>query len=65
MEKIVKNNRELELVTSHSSGYKTSLECRKKGKNYTKVKYLENKKSFIDKLKSNFHSFWAIIWWKK
>ena len=31
-----------------------------------KFEYLENKKSFLDEIKSTFHSFWrAIIWWKK
>ena len=28
--------------------------------------YLKNEKSFLDKIKSIFHSFWrSIIWWKK
>ena len=31
-----------------------------------KIEYLENEKSFLDEIKSIFHSFWrAIIWWKK
>ena len=31
-----------------------------------KFEYLENTKSFLDKIKSIFDSFWrAIIWWKK
>ena len=31
-----------------------------------KSEYLENKKSFLDKIKKKFHSFWrAVIWWKK
>ena len=30
-----------------------------------KIEYLENEKSFLDEIKSIFHSFWrAIIWWK-
>ena len=30
-----------------------------------KFEYLETKKSFLDKIKSTFHSFWrAIIWWR-
>ena len=30
-----------------------------------KFEYLENEKSFLDEIKSIFHSFWmAIIWWK-
>ena len=29
-----------------------------------KIEYLENEKSFLDEIKSNFHGFWrAIIWW--
>ena len=29
-----------------------------------KFKYLENEKSFLDEIKTIFHSFWrAIIWW--
>ena len=31
-----------------------------------KFEYLENKKSFLDEIKSIFYSFWrVIIWWKK
>ena len=30
-----------------------------------KSEYLENEKSFLDKIKNIFHSFWrAITWWK-
>ena len=30
-----------------------------------KFEYLENEKSFLDEIKSIFHSFWrAIFWWK-
>ena len=30
-----------------------------------KIEYLENKKSFLDEIKSIFHSFWkTVIWWK-
>ena len=38
----------------------------KKGKtNIQKFEYLENEKSFLDEIRSIFHSFWrAIIWWK-
>ena len=36
-----------------------------KGKKIQKLKYLENKKNFLDEIKNIFHSFWrAIIWWK-
>ena len=39
----------------------------KEGRTETqKTECLENEKSFLDKIKSIFHSFWrAIIWWKK
>ena len=39
----------------------------KKGKmGIQKCEYLENEKSFLDEIKSIFHSFWrTIIWWKK
>ena len=38
----------------------------KERKKLRKFEYLENTKSFLDKTKSIFHSFWrAIIWWKK
>ena len=42
------------------------LTGRKRGKReIQKIKYLENEKSFLDEIKSIFHSFWrAIIWWK-
>ena len=37
--------------------------CGKKGKKLQKREYLENKKSFFDKIKNIFHSFQrAIIW---
>ena len=30
-----------------------------------KFEYLQNEKSFLDGIKSIFHSFWrAIVWWK-
>ena len=30
-----------------------------------KIEYLENEKSFLDEIRSIFHSFWrAIMWWK-
>ena len=30
-----------------------------------KFEYLENEESFLDEIKSIFHSFWrAIIWWE-
>ena len=36
-----------------------------KGKKLQKFEYLENEKSFLDKIKNIFHSFWRpIIWWK-
>ena len=35
------------------------------GKKLQKFEYLENEKSFFDKIKNNFHSFLkSIIWWK-
>ena len=39
----------------------------KKGKSYKiSLKFFKNEKSFLDKIKSIFHSFWkAIMWWKK
>ena len=37
----------------------------KEGKKSQKFEYLENKKSFLDEIKNDFHSFSrAIIWWK-
>ena len=57
----MKNKRCLELVTSRSSGHKTSsekfLKKEKKGKKLQKSDYLENDKSFLDEIKKNFHSF--------
>ena len=51
--------------------YSTSIcpfesgKCGKEGKKRQKSEYLENEKSFSDKIKSIFHRFWrAIIWWK-
>ena len=42
-----------------------SEKCWKEGKTLQKFEYLENEKSFFDKIKNTFHSFWkAIIWWK-
>ena len=39
--------------------------CGKEGKKSQKIEYLKNEKSFLDKIKSTFYSFWrAIIWWK-
>ena len=39
---------------------------RKRGKDRNKkIEYLENQKSFLDEIKSIFHSFWRpISWWK-
>ena len=38
---------------------------KKRGRGKDKNEYLENEKSFLDEIKSIFHSFWrAIIWWK-
>ena len=39
---------------------------RKKGRTeIQKFEYLESEKSFLDEIKSIFHSFWkTIIWWK-
>ena len=51
--------------------YSTSIypfesgKCGKKGKKLQKFEHLKIEKSFLDKIKSSFHSFWrAIIWWK-
>ena len=30
-----------------------------------KYEYLENEKSFLDEIKSIFHSFWRVIIWRK
>ena len=66
MEKVIKNKRGLELVTSPSSGYKTSstsicpFESGKSGKEDKKIQkfeYLKNEKSFLDVIKNIFHSF--------
>ena len=39
--------------------------CRKRGKERITKNYFENKTSFLDEIKSIFHSFWmVIIWWK-
>ena len=39
--------------------------CGEEGKKSEKIEYLENKKSFSDKIKNIFRCFWrAIIWWK-
>ena len=49
------------------SSSKVMVERQKKreGHKYKKAKYLENKKSFLEEIKSIFHSFWkATIWWK-
>ena len=42
------------------------LTGKKEGKmEIQKFEYLENEKSFLDEIKSTFHSFWRnIIWWK-
>ena len=38
---------------------------KKRGRKIQKYEYLENEKSFLDEIKSVFHSFLkAIIWWK-
>ena len=51
--------------------YSTSIcpfesgKCGKEGKKLQKFEYLESEKSFLDKIKNIFHSFWrAIIWCK-
>lgn len=39
---------------------------KKKGRLKTQeIKYLENKKNFVDEIKSFFNSFWRAIIWKK
>ena len=52
--------------------YSTSIcpfkcgKCGKEGKKIQKIEYPKNEKSFLDEIKSIFHSFKrAIIWWKK
>ena len=42
-----------------------SGKCRKKGKILQKFEYLENEKSFLDKIKNTCHSFWRAIIWSK
>ena len=38
----------------------------KEGKKLQKLEYLENNKTFFDKTKNSFYSFWwDIVWWKK
>ena len=38
----------------------------RKEKKLQKSEYFQNEKSFLDQIKSTFHSFWrAIIWWKR
>ena len=46
--------------------WSNSWEGKKEGKRERqKCEYLENEKSFLDEIKSIFHSFWrAIIWWE-
>ena len=45
--------------------YSKSGKCGKEGEKFQKFEYLEKEKSFLDKIKNIFHSFWrAIIWWK-
>ena len=60
MDKVIKNKRVLELVTSHSSGsekvQKNSESVERNGKNFKKFEYLENEKSFFDKMKNIFYS---------
>ena len=42
-----------------------SGKCGEKGEKLQKFKYLDNENSFLDELKSIFHSFRrAINWWK-
>ena len=54
-------------IIKHSTSI-CPFESRKRGeeaKNLQKFEYLENEKSFLDKIKCIFHSLWrAIIWWK-
>ena len=43
----------------------TNRQKKGEGQKLKKIEYLENEKSFLDEIKSIFHSFWrAIIWWK-
>ena len=54
-------------IINHSTSICPSVpgNCGKKGKKLQKFEYPENDKSFLDEIKSTFHSFWrAIIWWK-
>ena len=41
----------------------SSGECRKEGKKLQKFEYVENEKSFLDEIKSIFHSFWRSVIW--
>ena len=50
------------LIILQSYGWQVEKEGRSE---IQKIEYLENKKSFLDEIKSIFHSFWrTIIWWK-
>ena len=53
---------DLSLIIDQSDGRQVEKEERTK---IQIIEYLENEKSFLDEIKSIFHSFWrAIIWWK-
>ena len=51
----------------HDINYSTSIcpiesgKCGKEGKKLQKIEYLENEKSFLDEIKSIFHSFYRAI----
>ena len=70
MGKIMKNKKDMELVTSLSLSCKTCLEkllfwsdplnletLERKGKNRQNIQCLKNRKSFLEEIKSIFHNF--------
>ena len=70
MDKIMKNKKGVELVTSLPLSCKTCLEkflfwsdllnleiVEKKEKNWKNIQYPKNKKSFLEEIKTIFHSF--------
>ena len=70
MDKIMKNKKGMELVTSLSLSCKTCLEkflfwsdplnletVERKGKNWQNIQYTKNKKSFLEEIKIIFRNF--------
>ena len=71
MDKIMKNKKGMERVTSLSLSCKTCLEkflfwsdplnletVERKVKNRQNIQYLKNEKSFLEEAKTIFHNFW-------